>query len=280
MRKTISLTLMLSGFIELVTSIVLYIIPAGRVAYWTDYRLLGLSKTQWGDIHITVGFLLVFTGLIHFYLNWKAIRNYLKNKAREFKFFTKSFNIALVITLYVTIGSLFQLPPMNFVLSAGEFFTEQANAKYGEPPYGHAELSSLKMFCSRMNIDLSQALVLLENADIKVSSEKEIIQEISKNNGLTPQQIFECIQPAGTNSIVVETGKYPAFPDTPAPGFGNKTLKEICQNFGLSEGGVIMALKAAGISVNPEQTIKSIAAENDSSPMQLFEIIQAFTQGD
>lgn len=46
MRKITSLTLAITGLIELVTSVVLYILPSGRVAYWADYRLFDLSKTQ------------------------------------------------------------------------------------------------------------------------------------------------------------------------------------------------------------------------------------------
>ena len=73
MRKVTSLTLIIAGFIEIVTSVVLYIMPAGRVAYWADYQLFGLSKTEWGDIHITVGTLLLIVASIHVYLNWRPI---------------------------------------------------------------------------------------------------------------------------------------------------------------------------------------------------------------
>jgi len=40
-----------------VTSLILFIVPQGRVAYWADWRLLGLSKTDWGNIHINLGLL-------------------------------------------------------------------------------------------------------------------------------------------------------------------------------------------------------------------------------
>ena len=45
----------------LVTSIILFITPQGRVAYWADWRLMGLTKTDWGNIHIVVGFLFLIT---------------------------------------------------------------------------------------------------------------------------------------------------------------------------------------------------------------------------
>lgn len=54
MRKITSLTAFLSFFMMLLTSVVLYLTPQGRVAYWADWRLLGLSKEQWGAIHILI----------------------------------------------------------------------------------------------------------------------------------------------------------------------------------------------------------------------------------
>ena len=110
MRKITSLTLAISGLIELVTSVVLYILPSGRVVFWSDYQFFGLSKTEWGNIHITVGTLFVVMGSIHVYFNWRPITAYIKNTAKEFTIFTKSFNIALLLSLYVTIGTLYSLP--------------------------------------------------------------------------------------------------------------------------------------------------------------------------
>ena len=78
LRKITSLTLMWSSAWCLLTSAVLYIVPAGRVAYWSQWKLWGLTKTQWGDIHITTGVLLIIAGLLHIYFNWKAIMTYLK----------------------------------------------------------------------------------------------------------------------------------------------------------------------------------------------------------
>ncbi|MFH0959384.1 MAG: DUF4405 domain-containing protein, partial [Pseudomonadota bacterium] len=40
-----------AGFILMTASgIVAYVVPHGRIAYWTDWSFLGLSKTNWADI--------------------------------------------------------------------------------------------------------------------------------------------------------------------------------------------------------------------------------------
>ena len=87
-RKTTSLTLLLSFIVLILTSLVLYVVPEGRVAYWSDWRWLWLSKSQWGDIHTNSGFLFLVAGLLHLLYNWKPIVSYLKNRAKRVRLFT------------------------------------------------------------------------------------------------------------------------------------------------------------------------------------------------
>lgn len=86
---------MLVSFVVLVlTSIILYIVPQGRVAYWADWHLWGMTKTEWGNLHINLGFLFLFAGLLHIFYNWEPIKAYMKNRAKELRVFTPSFNVA------------------------------------------------------------------------------------------------------------------------------------------------------------------------------------------
>jgi hypothetical protein len=105
---------MLVSFVLLIlTSIILYIEPQGRVAYWSDWRLWGLSKTQWGDLHLNLGALFLLAGIFHLVYNWKAITAYLKDKARQLRIFTANFNLAVAVTLFVAAGTLLDIPPMS-----------------------------------------------------------------------------------------------------------------------------------------------------------------------
>lgn len=277
MRKIVSLTLVIAGFIEFVTSVVLYIMPSGRVAYWTDYHFLGLSKTQWGNIHIAMGFLLLVMVVVHLYYNWRPITAYLKNKAKEFTFFTSGFTLALFLSLYVAIGTLYNLPPMNYVLQLGEHFTDMANKKYGEPPYGHAELSSLKMFCRKMNIDPDQAEKKLAAAGIKMGGAGETILEMAKRNDLSPQQLFDLFKDAVTPLEAGGTGI--PFPESPPPGFGSKTITDVCQRYKLSITEVMNKLKRAGLKARVGDTVREISSSNGRNPMTIFEIIREVALG-
>ena len=129
-RRITSLTAFLSFFIVLLTSVILYIVPQGRVAYWADWRLWSLSKEQWGAIHINVGVLFLFALSLHIYYNWKPIVLYLKNKARRLRIFTKDFNVAALFVLCFIIGSYSDIPPFSTIITISDEIKEAAARTY------------------------------------------------------------------------------------------------------------------------------------------------------
>jgi len=145
-RKVTSMTMLVSFIFLVMTSILLYIVPHGRVAYWSDWHLWGLTKGEWGNLHINLGFLFLFAGFFHIFYNWSPIKSYMKNKSRELRVFTPSFNVALLLSVVVGVGTYLEIPPMSTVINFSESIKDRASEKYGEPLYGHAELSSLKFF--------------------------------------------------------------------------------------------------------------------------------------
>ncbi len=267
---------MLFSFVVLIfNSIVLYIAPEGRVAYWSDWRFWGLTKSQWGDQHITIGFLFLAAGLLHLFYNWNLILAYLKNKARKIKMFTQPFNVAITITIIFVIGTYYSYPPMNVILQIGDSFKEAGAKKYGEPPYGHAELSSLKMFAKKENLDFEKALALLKAAGFSGLDGRENIKDIAGTHNLTPQQVYEIIKTARRDADLTKGLKGAnAFPDTPAPGFGRKTLEAFCKEHHLNLDKIIDNLAKQGIKAEGGLTMKENASANGKEPMELFETIQ------
>jgi len=271
MRKITSMTMLLSFAALLLTSIVLYIVPHGRVAYWSGWRLWGLSKNQWGDLHINLGFLFIIAGLLHIYYNWKPLLSYMKDKAKKVKVCTASFNVALLFVLFVTVGTLLGIPPMSTVIHFGETLKERASEKYGEPPYGHAELSSLRIFARRTDMDLDKALALLQNASITVQGPDQTILQIARANNTTPKAVFDIMKKAIRNEQSV------GLPDAPPPGFGRLTLSEICQRYSLDTRQLIQQLARHKIKAEPEMTMKETAAANHMNPHALYQILQQST---
>ncbi len=262
------MTMLLSFVLCILTSIILYIVPQGRVAYWADWHLWGMTKTQWGDLHVNLGFLFLFAGLLHLYYNWTVITAYMKNKARKVNIFTPSFNVALLLCIIVGLGTFYKIPPVYSVISFGESIKDAAAEKYGEPPYGHAELSSLKSFVKKVDIDLDEAKKLLNKAGVVFTGDQQSIAEIAAVNAMTPKEVH-----AAMKSAEKKAGTGVSFPAEPFPGFGRKVLADICNEFSLNIPKTLRELTKENINAEADQTVKEIAASADMDPHAFFEIL-------
>ncbi len=267
-RRITSLTALLSFIIILFTSFILYIVPQGRVAYWADWRLWGLTKEQWTDIHIINGLLFLISIFLHIYYNWNPIVTYLKNKAKELKVFTKEFNAALVLTLVFTLGTYLGLPPFKWVLGFSENIKEAAAERYGEPPYGHAELSTLRTFTKKQGFDLADSLEKLKKAGIKAENEKQTLKEVARLNRMSPQQIYLAMKPE------ISTGAIKPFPESPPSGLGKRTLADICQEYNLNLKTIERRLSENNMKATADMTVKVIADKYNVGPLDVFEAIK------
>jgi hypothetical protein len=277
LRKITSLFALLS-FVSLVTtSVVLYIVPQGRVAYWADWRLLGLSKTDWGQIHINLGLFFLLAIGLHIYYNWKPIVAYLKDKSRQLRVFTAEFNMALALTAVVVAGTYWGLPPFSWVLDLNDSIKETAARHYGEPPYGHAELSSLQSFAKKTGLDLADSVQNLQQAGYRVDSEKQTLAEIARINRVPPQKIYQAMQPVQNMTEGLLQAK-PIMPKSPPPGTGNLTLDDVCSRYGLPSEWVMAKLKDHNVDGSAQMTIKKIAADNRMSPIDIYDMIRKFAE--
>ena len=273
LRKITSLTALISFILMLLTSVILYIVPAGRVAYWSDWRLWGLSKTQWADLHINLGVLFLLAIFLHIYYNWIPILNYLKNRARQIVFFTKSFNSAVIITLIVILGTYFLIPPFSTLLDISEQIKDKAALKYGEPPFGHAELAPLKSLIKKTGLDRNASLDNLEKAGVHFDSPDDIVLDIAARNQTTPKHIFQIMVPEKKAGAPVN------LPDTPPPGTGSKTLAQFCDQFRIDAASTAETLRLKGLKIDPDRKLKEIAADNRISPIELYDLIRDMQNG-
>lgn len=277
-RKITSLTAALSFVLMILTSVVLYIVPQGRVAYWADWHLLGMTKTDWGNIHINLGLLFLISLFLHIYYNWKALISYLKNRAKQIKVFTPEFNLALVITITAAVGTYAMAPPFSWVMSLNDHFKDSGAETYGEPPYGHAELSSLTTFANKMNLDLEKSMKLLKQAGYSVTDSAVTLKTIGEQNDIPPQQVYETIKPAAVNTAAISKNDI-ALPESPQPGTGRLTLADFCAQYGLNSKWIIRELKKQAINASQELMLKTIADQNSLSPIDLYEHIKTIING-
>lgn len=280
MRKITSMILLTSLFVLTVNSVVLYIVPEGRIAYWSNWAFLGLTRQEWVDQHLTVGVLFLVAGVLHISYNWTSILAYLKNKARELKVFTPSFSIGVLVTLAVAAGTYLHLPPMRTLINISSAIKDSGARKYGIPPYGRAELSSLKEFARKERLDQDKSLELLKAAGVQVESAGESLKAIAAKNDLSPQQVYEIIKPAkiatterSQGGTAARSGSVP-LPDNPPPGFGRKTLAEACRELGVEAPAIVEGLQRQGITAAPGMSIKEIAEGAGKEPREIYEVMR------
>jgi len=255
---------MLLSFIVVVYSgVFLFIVPEGKVAYWVNWQLLGLSKTQYAEVHDVGVLLFLVSSVLHIYLNWNVILNYLKNKSRKIVLFTPNFIAALVITLIFTAGSLYKFPPFESFLNIATSMDKYWAQEYGTPPFGHAELSGLKDLCSKMNLDFEKAKKILEEKGITVKSKNETLLKISERAGMTPAEVYKIIKP-----VRIEGSE-----EVPT-GLGKMTLEGVCKKYDIDIDKALDILKNQGFRVTHESPMKEISEQKGMLPMDIYKLIK------
>jgi hypothetical protein len=264
MRKYVSLFLFYTLIAMTLSGIVLYIMPHGRVAYWTGWRFLGLDKDQWDSLHTIFGFLMIFFGIWHVILNWKNIVNYLKGKAGILA--SKEFFITTFVVLVVTLGTIVNVPPFKSIIDFGEEIKNSWPKPKTMPPAPHAELFPLKKVAQMVGLSPQKAIDVLKSKGIKVESPDEILKEIATKNNTTPARIYEILSGASkkTKGVLFQPGS----------GMGRLTLKEVCQELQIPPQVCLETLKKHGIAANLNQQLRDIAFKNGKYPYQILEILQ------
>ncbi len=269
LRKLTSLTALLSFTVLTVSGLVLFLTPQGRVAYWSEWRLWGLTKEAWGAMHILLSLLFLVMGVIHIVLNWKPIVHYLKDRSRHVRLTTPDFLAAAALTAAFTAGPLLGLPPFRCVMDLNSYAKDQASRSYGEPPYGHAELSTLASFAQKTQLDLPAALELLAKAGIPATGPEERLVDLAKRTGRTPQQVYLAMK-AAEKPKSASAG----LPEEVAPGLGRKTLQELCTEYRLDLPRVRALLESRRLKVKVDQPFRALAEANGTGPHELYALIR------
>lgn len=260
LKKITSLSILLSMLTMTYTGIILFITPPGRIANWANWKLLGLSKEQYGQIHSTFMVIFIIGIILHVYYNWKAITSYLKNQSKEFILFTKEMLVASVIFVFFIFGTIYEISPFSNFLKFGDDIKSSWERDYSTAPYSHAELSSIKNFAKKVSYDLEKVKEILNDNNIKFKVEQSL-SFVGKENGVSPNFIYELLrknlEKAGEKNI-------------PLTGLGKKTIKDVAQTLNLSSDEFISKLKTIGLNAKANDKFKDIAEDNDLSPIDVL----------
>ena len=277
-RAFASLLSLVSFLVLGITGVILYLTPQGRVAYWVDWHLMGLDKSQWGNIHILGALLFLIAGIFHLCYNWRPLINYLSGKATAGLKYKTELAFSCVIFLWVAASGIWSLPPLSYVLDWSEDIKDSwiVSSDY-EPPFGHAEQVSIYSFTKKQNIPTDQAVKALNVAGIQVDDPTRSVGAIAAANGVSPMKLYMTIKglepkeeipgagAAWTPEMVEKTfsGK----------GLGKKSLGQIAKQLKMDLSKVQSRLAAANIQMQAKDKFKDVAGKNGLTPLDLLKKI-------
>jgi len=292
-----SLLTTFSFIVMSLSGILLFIVPQGRIAEWTEWRMLGLAKSQWGDIHITTSLMFLIAGAYHIALNWRTLVNYFTTKREKGLMMQRELAISGVVTVFCIAGAVYQVPPLSYVLTLNNTIKQAWIVdKDHEPPMGHAELLTMPSFTKKLQMDMGQVTAVLQQNGITFN-DTESLAVIAKRHGTSPVKLYQMIKPLeGSMSGMVTAAAAPAEAvkaslQTAAPatqpvytdelvdekfegrGMGRKTLAMLSEEIGFDLAKAKKKLAARNVSMKDDETLKDAANKAGTAPMEILKVI-------
>ena len=116
LRAFVSLLLSITFTILVVSGIVLYITPRGRVANWTGWVFSGLSKDQWQAVHTNIAVLVLILAVWHLYFNWTIFWSYIKNKTGAGLNLKVEIATSIAVAAVFFFGAFSSIPPFSTIM--------------------------------------------------------------------------------------------------------------------------------------------------------------------
>ncbi len=264
-RSFTSLILVWTFIVQIISGVILYIVPPGRVANWTGWKLFGIDKGGWEAVHTIFGYLFLIFGVFHIIYNWRPISNYIKGKIEKGLKLKKEMLLSSLIILLIFAGTLFNIPPFKTVMDFGEKLKNSWSVSENSPDIPHLELKSLKEITETINMDAEKAIDILKEKGINIKNINEKLIDIAEENKTTPQKIYEYLQ----KKLTSEEAKL----STGGTGYGSKTIYTIAEENGISVEQALSILRDNGITAKKDEKLKDIAERVNKTPYEIAEII-------
>jgi len=277
------------------TGIMLFFAPQGRIAHWSGWRMFGLTREQYSEVHTTFMVLFLTVAIWHIVLNWKPIVNYLKDRTRKLKLSTREFSVALILGVLFFAGTLVGLFPFHQFLAAELEIKDYWEREEGSPPWGHAELSTLERFCRGMEdferlehqrlvtIDCDAVLAAFRDAGIAVDGLNETVIDIADANSTTPQVLAQIVvgvaRPVEGGSVETATAEVSGPYVQPYSGLGRLTMREYADRYDADLESILAILKERGIDLDPDERLRDEAERLGVDPEGIIDMLNQSVSG-
>ena len=289
------------------TGVILFVVPPGRIANWTGWTIMALTKGQWIALHDWFCLVFVAGSILHVYLNWKALVSYFKSKVGKAFALRTEWLLALMICVGVFVGTLRNVAPFSSLMNWNQAIKRSWDTPRRRAPIPDAELLSLGELSKQVpDVDLDTMLANLRARGIEVDSPDAIIGELAEAYRMTPMQLYDIAlgwtgpgrgyggagggagkggggygQGAGGPGQRVDTQAETGdsrIEGGPGQGFGRLTVKQYCEQMGLDTETCVARLKKAGFEATPDMTLRAIADAAGVHPSEVRAALEPQTQ--
>ncbi len=264
--------------ILLLSGVVLFIAPPGRIANWTDWTLGGLSKGQWTGIHTLTAIVFLTAGFFHLLkFNWKLFWNYLTNRLPRATRMPWELTVSLLVMLLLLSGTMAQWPPFQGILNLGEAAKNSWETPRDAPPIPHMELLSVREVAQKLSLTEEKALETLRQAGLNASGPDQKWKDLAAASGKSPADLYLLLQ-SKTGIPNSTTAHAPAAASSGGhavgSGLGQKTIAEVAREIGLTTNQTLAILKAQGMEADPQETVRTLADRVGKRPFEIVEILK------
>jgi uncharacterized membrane protein YgcG len=299
-RAMTSVLIAASFLLLLVSGVILFVSPPGRVANWSNWRLLGLTKHEWSGVHTWFAAVFVVMVVFHLVFNFRPLMNYFRDRISRRLGWRWEWVVALALCGGVFAGAQTCVPPFSTLLNFGERVKQSWEDTRTAAPLPHAELLSLKDLVGQGKVPYETAVERLEARGFKRIRPETIVQDLAQSNQVSAQRVYEIIQgqrdggrgggghgfaKAGESGEQAEQGAGHGAGDGRggfgkggggAGGAGWQTLAQYCSSRNIALTNSTARLQAKGIKFTADQTLREIALGNGyDRPYEIIGILES-----
>jgi hypothetical protein len=194
-QSFISIALLFAFILMLVSGIVLYIAPEGSLSRWIGWDILNLTKKQWEHQHTIFSYLFILFSVLHiFKINWGLLISYFQFDKKRFTYL-REIIIALVIVLFVFIGTLFNWKPFSSVIKWGSNISDNYATGVEYPNVSDAEKLSLDKFATTVfQISYADFKAYTKEYEFTDLDKNSTVYEFCEINDITPEELYRHIK--------------------------------------------------------------------------------------
>jgi hypothetical protein len=249
-RSLVSFHLLFAAIALLISGVALFVSPPGRFAHSTGWQLLGFDKGQWEAIHTMSGYVGALFAVFHLILNWKALRNYLRDRTRHAYRLKPEFVVALLLTVIVWIGSAYPIPPFSTVMDWGENIKESWEQQTVLPDTTTEEHETVEPAAEEATLPSDTTT---EDHAAVASTEEEVVSPT-------------------TTEEHADGG--------PTVKWGQLTVEELCTQHDIPVADGLAHLAAYGLEASPATRVRTLSDDNSYAPSDVANIILGLEPGE